>query len=191
MKIYTKTGDKGETGIIGKRVSKSSSIIKLIGCFDELNAQLGIVGAISKTYDLETGSISTQNPSSLQSLISSLQNNIFILSSILAGAKNITLDFEQETLQLEKQIDEWTNNLPELQNFILPGGSLASAYLHLSRVICRKAERKLVKYIKKNKLENEHEELLKYINRLSDWLFTLSRVVNKEQGIEDVKWKEK
>jgi cob(I)alamin adenosyltransferase len=189
MKIYTKTGDRGETGIIGKRVSKSSNIIKLIGCFDELNAHLGIVVA---SFQLSVySSLNPKKIDDIQANLTHIQSSIFSLSSILAGAQNINLNFEKETQQLELQIDEWTNNLSELQNFILPGGSLASAYLHLSRVICRKAERKLVKHIKKNKLENKYEELLKYINRLSDWLFTLSRVVNKEQGIEDVKWKEK
>lgn len=185
MKIYTKTGDKGETGIIGGRIKKNSITINTIGTFDELNASIGVITSF------------TTNPNSqyLQSLIK-IQNTIFCIGSIVSGA-DIECDFSKYTKELEKNIDLMNSKLIELTKFILPGGSTLSAHIHVSRTICRRAERQLIDYINEYPSEKpkstkiNFEKLLEiqiYINRLSDYLFVLARYVNSENGIEDIYW---
>lgn len=181
MKIYTKTGDKGETGVVGGRVKKDSIIIETIGTFDELNATLGIIVALS----------SSENPNIIR-----IQNIIFCIGSIISGT-DIECDFIKNTKLLEHEIDKMNSNLDELTKFILPGGSILSANIHLSRTVCRRAERKLIEYM--NLYANEKPEQMsvndsklndiqKFINRLSDYLFVLGRYENHLNKISDIYW---
>lgn len=185
MKIYTKTGDKGETGVIGGRVSKSSIIIETLGNLDELNAALGLIIALA------------QNKSSAEvKYLIRLQHIIFNTGGIVAGGK-IEFDFKTETINLEKSIDQLSKNLDELRNFILPGGGLLSAQTHVARSISRRTERSFLKYIdsvddqKPANMKIDKKTLadaLKFLNRISDYLFTLARYFNKLSDVKDLKW---
>lgn len=184
MKIYTKTGDKGKTGVIGGRLKKNSIIIESIGTFDELNASIGIVIASNQKTDLF-----------INELVK-VQNIIFCIGSILSGV-DIEVDLKQRTKSLENLIDEMNSKLEELTRFILPGGSLTSAHIHLCRTICRRAERRLLEYIdsfekeKPNQMAVNRDKLddaEKFINRLSDYLFVLARYINSINNIPDVYW---
>ena len=150
MKIYTKTGDKGETSLYDcSRVSKSSSLINLLGDIDELNSFIGIIDS--------------------EYLLKDIQIWLFDLGTIIANPKKkYNFDVNQEiTKILEKEIDNMTGELPKLSNFILPSGNI-----HLSRAIARRCERKLVKL---NTMSHIDDNCLIFINRLSDYLFTLAR----------------
>lgn len=201
-KIYTKTGDKGETGIIGGRISKASDLMEVIGNLDELNASLGTIfpspemgrvrarpiprpARFNSWKDQDDTEINVWTLE-ISKKITQVQNTIFNLGAIVAGSKE---NFKIDTKSLENDIDEWDKILDPLQNFILPGGTLTSSQIHMSRAICRRLERSIVKIMDSKSIEVENiSEILKFINRLSDWLFTLARVVNKKSGVKDVKW---
>jgi cob(I)alamin adenosyltransferase len=177
MSIYTKTGDKGETGLVTSdskhpiRISKSSKKIEAIGTIDELNSFLGIIK-----------SLSTEKKS--QKIISQIQSDLFTIGAILAGSK---LRFSlAKTKKLEKQIDIWEAKLPVLKNFILPGGTIDASLVFYARTIARRAERRLVSLSKK---EEVNLEILKYINRLSDFMFTFARLINNSNKFENKIWK--
>lgn len=185
MKIYTKTGDKGETGIIGKRISKSSDLINTIGSLDELNASIGVT--ISKLQFNKQADFESETLSLLE-----IQSTIFDIGAILANGKT-DRDFQKITKVIEQSIDLIDKDLEPLQNFILPGGSEESALIHLSRAICRRAERNLVglnQVIEENSQTNLKDQLI-FINRLSDYLFILARYTNFKLGYEDIKWHSK
>ncbi|MBD3327864.1 cob(I)yrinic acid a,c-diamide adenosyltransferase [Candidatus Peregrinibacteria bacterium] len=168
-KIYTKTGDRGETGLRGgKRVLKDDLRIEVIGEVDELNAILGV--CISKTGDQE-----------LHDFLKSLQRELFGLGAHLAGG-----DFGGNVGLLEKWIDEIDAVLADLQNFILPGGSEIGALLHNARSVCRRLERSLVKL---SRVEKVDANVLAFVNRLSDFLFVFARFANKKAGIDEEIWK--
>lgn len=178
MKIYTKTGDKGETGLFGGgRVSKSSPRIAAYGEIDELNSLLGVAAA-------ET----SHEP--IKKALTEVQSHLFIIGAQLASPKGDP-KIERVTSGhiefLERQIDAMMEALTPLKTFILPGGGKTSAFLHLSRTICRRAERSVVHL---SGLPNEMVDswLLIYINRLSDYLFTLARLANQLENIPDVPW---
>lgn len=175
MAIYTKRGDRGETSLYDEgssqkiRVPKDSQRIKAIGSVDELNSFLGIV--VSVLTDKH------------KSEIKNIQRDLFQVGSILAGAK---LNFpKSKTKRLERKIDDFENNLPILKSFILPGGSLVGANLHYARTLVRRAERELVAL---DREETVKSEILSYINRLSDYLFMLARVVNRESNVSEDPW---
>jgi cob(I)alamin adenosyltransferase len=176
MKIYTKTGDKGKTGIIGKRLSKNSEEINFIGELDELNAHVGLcVNLIDK-----------ENPQG-KTLIKT-QENLFSIGAKIAGG-NIGLHLEEETQNLEDQIDKLDKKLPKLQNFILPGGTQSASQIHITRAVCRRVERKFVAFYENlEKTKELHKQILKYLNRLSDYLFVLARFENHEAGEEEKIW---
>lgn len=187
MKIYTRTGDKGETGYIGGRISKSSELMELIGTVDELNAVIGVVVSMSQDQEIEP----------LTPLLIHNQNVIFNCGALVADIngelKNATTDLVKEVSILEKEIDTADAELLVLQNFILPGGSQVAAHLHLARTVCRRAERNLVALItvsqdKNREYLNSLEEIGKYLNRLSDWLFVYARWVNKQLRVIDQEW---
>lgn len=161
MSVYTKTGDKGKTGLFnGKRVLKSSKIINAIGAIDELNSYLGVVG----------GQVN-------------IQRNLFTINSILAGAK---LEIKKEEIKkLEKEIDEMENKMPPQTYFLIYGGDRKARELYFARSLTRKAERVLVEL----KNFKQKEVVLSYINRLSDYLFTLARFTNFKKNIHEVEWK--
>lgn len=177
MKIYTKTGDTGHTGIYGgERRSKSDLRIQCIGEIDELNAAIGTVavGAAEKFPEWN---------------LQRVQSQLFNIGAELAMTelgKRPQIAFDADLIEeLERSIDEQTASLEPLRNFILPGGTELSARLHMARTICRRAERSLVKL---NESEPLRSVILVYINRLSDWLFVCSRTANASDGVEDVKW---
>jgi cob(I)alamin adenosyltransferase len=177
VSIYTKKGDRGESTLFdpcltkNKRVKKNHPRLRAIGVIDELNSYLGVV-------------ISTSEDQGLQTFLKTIQRNLFIINSLLAGAK---LSFpKSKTLSLEKKIDEINQNIPPLKNFILPGGSQTASHLQYARTICRRAERHLVTLSQKEKLP---PEILRYFNRLSDCLFTLAREQNFKLGIPEEPWK--
>jgi cob(I)alamin adenosyltransferase len=190
MKIYTKTGDKGETGIIGKRLSKASSLIESLGTLDEANASIGIV-----LNRLNASDLNSNEKDSIKADLINTQNIIFSIGGILANG-NVKVDLVQATKDLENKIDSMSKEIEPLQNFILPGGSDVGSFIHLSRAICRKAERRLVELFI-DTINGEPtdvnpnlrgDEILPYINRLSDYFFTLARYVNKLEGESEVIW---
>jgi cob(I)alamin adenosyltransferase len=175
LKIYTKTGDKGKTSLYdGRRVSKASLVIAVLGEIDQLNAYLGILALQFKQE---------------KELILKRQDELMRLASMVAtytGKLNPKTNFkinEKDILELETQIDKWQAQLPELRHFILPGGTLGGASAHFARTLCRSVERGLVALDEQEPLP---EVILQYINRLSDWLFVLARYLN--QG-KDIIWK--
>lgn len=178
MKIYTKTGDQGTTGLFGgARVPKDSPRISAYGEIDELNSILGIVRAETE-----------QDP--IRSSIAEVQATLFTLGAQMASP-NVDPKVEVITAahidMLERQIDVITASLPPLRSFILPGGSKTSAYLHLARTVCRRAERSAV-HLSKLSGEPVDRWVLVYINRLSDFLFVLARLANQLERVADVPW---
>jgi cob(I)alamin adenosyltransferase len=172
MPIYTRTGDKGETGIIGKRLLKNSTLIDLIGSIDELNASIGLAQSFSKE----------------KTELEDIQSTLFAIGAILANGK-VKIGIVGKVKSLESEIDKMDLELKPLKNFILPGGTIVASHLHLSRTICRRAERILVNYINsENETSDKLYDVLKYINRLSDYLFTLARFLNQKEGIEELNW---
>lgn len=178
MKIYTKTGDQGMTGLYGGgRVSKSSPRIAAYGEIDELNALLGLARAETPHEQLKQ-------------VLGEIQHTLFTLGAQLASP---TADPKIEVITakhvdgLERQIDVITQTLPAMRNFILPGGSKTSALLHFARTVCRRAERSTV-YLTSLAGEAVDKWILIYINRLSDFLFILARLANQLENIEDVPW---
>lgn len=178
FKIYTKTGDKGETSLFGgKRLTKSHLRIEAYGTVDELNAVLGLVRD------------SLQNEH-LRSILKSVQDRLFTIGANLASdpAKNMSLpDLVPADIELlEKEIDSMEAELPPLKNFILPGGHVAVSFCHLARTVCRRAERHVVALHHSEPVENI---ILVYFNRLSDYLFVLGRKVAHDLGVEEIPWK--
>lgn len=162
MTVYTKTGDKGKTGTFGgKRISKSSKLIQAIGAIDELNSYLGIIGKLTE-----------------------IQRNLFTINSILSGAK-LTLP-KDATKKLEKEIDEMEGKMPVLANFIIYSGTGRATKLYYARALARRAERALVAYGSRSTV---HGSLLVYLNRLSDYLFTLARFTNFKKKVKEEVWK--
>lgn len=198
-KIYTKTGDLGQTSLFGgPRVSKSNAVLEAYGTIDELNALLGLAIEILSN----SNSKNTSNIKSLAKSLLQIQNDLFSIGSHLACAekkwrdKLPTLD-NKRIADFESEIDLMTNTLPELKEFILPGGVHGAALLHVARTVCRRAERATVSFYEEtqaestpgHKQDSTQEFIIKYLNRLSDFLFVAARFVNFENHIEDTKWK--
>jgi len=178
MKIYTKSGDDGTTGLVGGgRVSKSDPRIECFGTVDELNAALGLA-AVNGTE-------------SLMSQLREIQADLFVIGSHLAtpagvpGAQTLPHLKEDIIRRLEVQIDKVESELPPLRNFILPGGSETAARLHLARTICRRAERAVVGC---ELNPADRPIVVRYLNRLSDWLFVKARAANQHAGVSDIPW---
>lgn len=187
-KIYTKTGDEGETSLLGgKRVGKCCIEMEVIGELDELNAALGIVLSLrASVIPTETAG---RVEESLFAFLQSIQRDLFKIGSEIASLQTSLNDEvdkidEMKIREIEEKIDEMWSGLPELKNFILPGGSEVGAHLHLARTVCRRAERQLVAFGKKAQIR---PELYKYLNRLSDFLFAVARWVNYKKGVEEVR----
>ncbi|EPG75809.1 ATP:cob(I)alamin adenosyltransferase [Leptospira fainei serovar Hurstbridge str. BUT 6] len=178
MKIYTKKGDSGTTSLAnGSRVSKADNRVELYGTADELNSSIGVASAFLKS------------DSKLRASLERIQNLLFELGSELAGYRKddgTSCLLEEDTLRLEHEIDEWQNSLAPLKHFILPGGSQASAFLHISRTVTRRLERELVKA--KDSGVEIYPETLKFLNRLSDHLFVAARYANFESNIKEPQW---
>ena len=181
MKIYTKTGDDGTTGLFGgARVSKDAVRIESYGTVDELNSVIGLArcGNSDKRAD---------------DILLGLQNDLFNLGADLATPLTVKNDYivrirKDDIERLEQWIDELDAELPPLTNFILPGGHVSAAYLHLARNVCRRAERLTVRL---SRDEPVGEHALVYLNRLSDLLFVMARWVNHRHGSEEIKWEKR
>ncbi|MEL6668755.1 MAG: cob(I)yrinic acid a,c-diamide adenosyltransferase [Bacteroidota bacterium] len=178
MKIYTKGGDAGETSLFsGRRVSKAALRVIAYGDLDELNAHIGAL------RDHTRGHLD-----GVDALLHEQQQQLFTAGALLADDReNVDkMQISDEVIpMLEKAIDEMTDALPQLRSFILPGGHPAVSAAHLCRTVCRRAERQAVALGEQVELP---ERLVSYLNRLSDYFFTLSRYLAKEFGAEEVKW---
>ncbi len=178
MKIYTKTGDRGETALFGgMRVPKQDLRVDAYGTIDELNAFLGLARALGASPTTDA-------------LLNKVQNQLFHLGADLATppaskAKWITRISKEDVVWLEDSIDQLEGELEPLKNFILPGGSGAAAQLQVARAVCRRAERLVAGLAAR---EDIGAQVLAYVNRLSDWLFTLARYENKQAGESESKW---
>ena len=173
MPIYTRTGDTGTTGLFGgERLSKADARIKAYGSLDELTSTLGVfVAHISDGEEAR--------------FIEDIQRDLYVIMGFLAKAPT-ELAIQKGKIELfEHKIDELTGKLPELKNFIIPGGSIASCWAHMARVSCRKSERTMIHYFQKeNLMENSDSQIiLKFLNRLSDLLFTYARAFNKDKDV--------
>lgn len=179
MKIYTKTGDKGETSLFGgERVPKYHDRIEAYGTIDELNSVIGL--AVAETTD-----------STILGVLKEIQNDLFTLGADLATPrekrdKTIVPDITEDHVKnLEKLIDGFSEQLPELKNFILPGGSKGASLLNVARTVCRRAERIVVAASEEFDIS---PNIVIYLNRLSDLLFVLARYENFMNGVEEDKW---
>lgn len=181
MKIYTKKGDSGETSLVtGQKVSKSILRLEAYGTVDELNSYLGVIAAHCLKLDF----------ASEYKFITSIQNQLFNIGSQLAcDSTEVASQLPQVNTQIvskmESLIDEMTAGLPDLKNFILPGGSEISAQTHIARTVARRTERICVGL---NQISPIPGNILVFLNRLSDYLFMLARFFNHKQKIKDVEW---
>lgn len=173
MRIYTKTGDKGDTGMIGgSRVAKHSLPIVVVGDLDELNCHLGLCACL----DLE---------GSTKALLIQVQSSVFDAGAEASAQGGLPGSYGALIGGLETDIDRISSELPEMKSFILPGGCQESARLHVARAVCRRAERSLVEMHQGSPFQSE---ILCFINRLSDWLFIAARWENHRRGLTDVPW---
>ncbi|MCA9582252.1 MAG: cob(I)yrinic acid a,c-diamide adenosyltransferase [Myxococcales bacterium] len=185
MKIYTKTGDAGETGLFGgTRVSKADGRVEAYGAVDELNAVLGVVRAHPA-------------PADVLAVVERIQSELFDLGAELATAPGkadrvkVPHIGKTEIDALEHDIDRAEGELPTLRNFILPSGVPAAASLHHARTVCRRAERRIIACSSEHtagKSEHFRPELIQYVNRLSDLLFVLARLVNARANVTESEW---
>lgn len=181
MAIYTKTGDDGMTSLVGgKRVSKDDIRIASYGSVDELSAEIGLLITYCKDDDDKR-------------FLQQVQRDLFSIGGYLATDLNTTELRERAVVTdegiegLEHEIDSLEAALPKLHSFILPGGSRAACVCHVCRTVCRRAERHIVRFINSQELSVDNNAL-KYINRLSDYLFALSRKLNVDEGVDEVTW---
>lgn len=177
FKIYTRKGDDGKTGLIGgDRVAKHHIRVESYGTVDELNSHIGLV----RSYLIGQAE---------ESILALIQNDLFTIGSYLASSASskFTLpEFQEEHIQLiENEIDRLTEQLPELKNFILPGATQQGAQAHISRCVCRRAERLVVHL---SDIEEIETFIIKYLNRLSDYLFTLARFLDMHFGGTEIIW---
>lgn len=172
-KIYTKTGDDGSTGLgDGTRVSKDSARVSAYGTVDETNSAIGLV-------------LACEIPDTVRSLLESVQHHLFDLGGELCIPGHAAI-FDADIDQLEKQLDAFNGDLPPLKDFILPGGGMAASHCHLARTICRRAERETVTLSRHDAVR---PEAIRYLNRLSDLLFVLARVLARASGHGEVLWR--
>ncbi len=182
MRIYTRTGDSGDTGLFGgQRVRKDDLRVEAYGAVDELNTVLGV--AVAEIADADMASLARR-----------IQHELFALGADLAtpadagethGCATVTRISSEQVTALEAEIDRLESELPPLRQFILPGGARSAAYLHHARAVCRRAERRCVALADAKEI---NPEALRYLNRLSDLLFVMARAANARAGMEDVPW---
>ena len=179
MKIYTKTGDKGTTALIGgTRVSKADLRIEAYGTVDELNSYIGLV------RDQEVNHIRLD-------ILKEIQDRLFTIGALLATdpdrSKMKTPDLHEEDITLlEQEIDKYTAEVPPLRAFVLPGGHQSVSFCHVARCVCRRAERLAISLQQVSEVDNL---IIKYLNRLSDYLFALCRKMTQELNAEEITWK--
>ncbi|RSL32067.1 cob(I)yrinic acid a,c-diamide adenosyltransferase [Salibacterium salarium] len=177
MKLYTRSGDKGQTSIIGGKRDKDDIRIEAYGTCDELNAFVGRAAAL----------LNEEMFSDIKSELITIQHELFDCGSDLSTVKkDATFKVDESMITfLEERMDDYTEEAPPLQRFILPGGTSAASELHVCRTVARRAERLTAKLMKEEAI---HEEVFKYLNRLSDYFFAAARVVNYRLEIADVEY---
>jgi cob(I)alamin adenosyltransferase len=181
LKIYTKTGDKGLTSLIGgTRLPKQHIRIEAYGTVDELNSHIGLLRDVVENQEKKE-------------LLVSIQDRLFTMGSQLAAdpEKNkmkLPDLYEEDITVLEKAIDQMNEILPEMKSFVLPGGHVHVSYCHIARCVCRRAERAVLRLAENEKVEEIH---YKYLNRLSDYLFMLCRWLTHELNANEIPWKPK
>jgi cob(I)alamin adenosyltransferase len=181
LKIYTKTGDKGETSLIGgTRVPKYHDRIEAYGTLDELNSFIGLIR--DQPMGEET-----------RKVLIEIQDRIFTAESLLAADPSVELKSlpglrENDIILLENEIDKMNETLPELRTFILPGGNTTVSFCHIARTICRRAERLTIRLIEQEPKTIQGEMVVKYLNRLSDYLFVLARKIAKDTNAIETNW---
>jgi len=177
MSVYTRTGDTGTTSLFGgKRILKCEELVDVYGSLDELNSWVGFIAAQIAILDV-------------QHFLGTIQKDLIAIGSSLAGWKGYQIGrLEKRIQEMEARIDLMEQELPAIKNFILPGGSQLGSLVHVVRSICRRVERQVVSLAQKQKIE---QVILKYLNRLSDLLFLLARVINKQSGSPEVIWSSK
>jgi cob(I)alamin adenosyltransferase len=181
MKIYTKTGDKGKTSLLGgTRVPKNNLRIETYGTVDELNSYLGLVSDLDSDAERKN-------------FIRDIQSRLFTIGSSLAAETERAKDFkpdleENDVLMLENAIDKMNEVLPSMTNFIIPGGHQLVSTTHIARTVCRRAERLVIRL---SETEEVEKEIIIYLNRLSDYLFVLSRKQAFDLKVEEIPWKPK
>ena len=178
MKIYTRRGDSGQTSLIdGDMVNKHNLSVDAYGTIDELNSFLGLL----KDYIKDD---------KIKDILNNIQIKLFSIGSILASGKNQNISAKvkiekKDVVYIELEIDRLNENLPELKNFIIPGGHKISSYSHVCRSICRRAERKISELNNKSSIDSN---ILAYINRLSDFFFVLSRFLKYSDNVSESRW---
>ena len=177
--VYTKTGDKGKTSLIGgTRVPKNHFRLEAYGTIDELNTFIGMI----RSYKVDEKS---------RNQIIDIQNKLFVIGAYLATDANVTnlrdkLDYSEEIIEgLEKEMDRMENELPPMKHFVLPGGNPGISYCHISRTVCRRAERRILDMAEETEV---NPWVIKYVNRLSDYLFVLSRYLSKQNNVDEIPW---
>ena len=185
-KVYTRTGDKGETALVGgKRVPKDSARIDAYGTIDELNSIVGLARVFNEEC-LDAG----EGHRFLDGVLCRIQDELFDIGSELATPPEFFQDGmyrvgEEEITRIEKLIDQCQEDLEPLNSFILPGGGRVGAYLHQCRTVCRRAEREILRL---SRTEAINDCMIKYVNRLSDLFFVLSRWIAKQTGEQEYLW---
>ncbi len=211
MKIYTKTGDKGTTSLFGgQRVDKNSTRIRAYGEVDELNSLIGVIVAdfadysssksegrvekskmISSSLDFARDKLARtiKGVADVPKKLLRIQAELFVLGADLATPLEVKTKVPRVTksfaARLEREIDQWIRELPQLKNFILPGGGKVGSKLHLARTVTRRVERSVVELSKQEKI---NDKCLVYVNRLSDWFFMFARYSNKLEKVREVVW---
>lgn len=178
MKIYTRTGDSGETSLFGGgRIAKDDARIEAYGTIDELNAFLGVARA-------------SWPSSPIDAQLERVQSDLFDIGAFLAspGSDRFRSIAAPRIVQLEHAIDAMESELVALTGFIVPGGSAAAAHLHVARTVCRRAERRVIAL---NDPSPQMQTTIAYLNRLSDYLFVAARLANAKHGVKDVPWKQR
>lgn len=183
MKVYTKKGDAGNTSLIGgQRVSKGELRIDCYGTVDELNSWVGLLRDHNEI------------PKEQHEQLIAIQDRLFTIGSLLAtqpkGTKmELPLIYEEDITFLEEAIDDMNETIPPMRKFVLPGGKKILSFCHIARCVCRKAERIVVRLYQIEEKDNEqHKKAMKYLNRLSDYLFVLSRKIATDLKIDEIQW---
>jgi cob(I)alamin adenosyltransferase len=177
-KIYTRKGDKGHTLLGNKAISKDDLLIEALGTLDELNSLIGLVISL-QTQDKDK---------KIEHCLTHIQNDLFDLGGELYLPERMTITADKVT-HLEQMLDAWNKTLPPLKEFLLPRGNPPSAASHVARTVCRRAERCLVRLHRKTPLKNP--EMLRYLNRLSDLIFVIARVLARENSQQELTWEHK
>jgi cob(I)alamin adenosyltransferase len=192
MPIYTRTGDAGQTSLFGgKRVSKSEPLVDVYGSIDELNSWVGLI--VSNIQYTISNTQSSKSIKEIIHLLISIQEDLFAIGSVFAGWHGDLSILSTRVKEMEERIDLMEKELAPLTNFILPGGSMHGASVHITRSVCRRVERQVValfsnQHIAISLQPEDKKAILTYINRLSDLFFVLARFINKKEQVVETVW---